>query len=430
MKANKPIKENTYAIYGLGLSGKSTFKFLKKKKVKKIYIWDDKKNLNFRNKLNSFKKALNEVDFIVISPGINIKQTRFKSILLKNKKKIITDLDLFYMQKLPIKSIMVTGTNGKSTTCKLLQHVLRTNKLDAKLGGNIGKPILDLAIKKNSIVIIEASSFQLFHAKFIKPTYAMILNITKDHLDWHGSVKNYQDSKFNIFSNQDRKDFALLSKKEQIKKFKKKLFKSKHIKVSVGNFEKSFRKSIVNKYLLNQPNLENISFVYKFSIFFKIKKNIIIKALNNFKGLPHRNEMFYYKRGIKFINDSKATSFDAAKHALKNNKNIFWILGGLPKLNDKFKLKDVKKNIIKSYIVGKNINFFRKQISGVLDHKLSFTIDNALKDIIKDLFTFKQKQATILLSPASASYDQFKSFVERGDHFKKLTLKYARKFLQ
>ena len=334
------------------------------------------------------------------------------------------------MQKLPIKSIMVTGTNGKSTTCKLLQHVLRTNKLDAKLGGNIGKPILDLAIKKNSIVIIEASSFQLFHAKFIKPTYAMILNITKDHLDWHGSVKNYQDSKFNIFSNQDRKDFALLSKKEQIKKFKKKLFKSKHIKVSVGNFEKNFKKNIVNKYLLDQPNLENISFVYKFSIFFKIKKNIIIKALNNFKGLPHRNEMFYYKRGIKFINDSKATSFDAAKHALKNNKNIFWILGGLPKLNDKFKLKDVKKNIIKSYIVGKNINFFRKQISGVLDHKLSFTIDNALKDIIKDLFAFKQKQATILLSPASASYDQFKSFIERGDHFKKLTLKYARKFLQ
>ena len=208
MKINKPIQENTFAIYGLGLSGSSAFKFLKKKKVKKIYIWDDKKNLNFRNKLNSFKKALNKVDFIVISPGINIKQTRFKSILLKNKKKIITDLDLFYMQKLPIKSIMVTGTNGKSTTCKLLQHVLRTNKLDAKLGGNIGKPILDLAIKKNSIVIIEASSFQLFHAKFIKPTYAMILNITKDHLDWHGSVKNYQDSKFNIFSNQDRKDFA------------------------------------------------------------------------------------------------------------------------------------------------------------------------------------------------------------------------------
>ena len=161
MEIKNPINQNSYAIYGLGLSGKSAFKFLKKKKVKKIYLWDDKKKLKFKMKLNYFKEVLNKVDYIIISPGINIKKTRLKSVLIKNKKKIITDLDLFYAQKLPIKSIMITGTNGKSTTCKLLQHILRTNKVDAQLGGNIGKPILDLKIKKNSIVIIEASSFQL-----------------------------------------------------------------------------------------------------------------------------------------------------------------------------------------------------------------------------------------------------------------------------
>ena len=391
MKVNNPIKKNSYAIYGLGLSGKSTLNFLRKKKVKKIYTWDDKKKIKTKEKINFFKKVLNKVDYIVISPGININKTKFKSILYKNKKKIITDLDLFYTQKLPIKSIMITGTNGKSTTCKLLQHVLRTSKIDALLGGNIGKPVLDLKVRKNSIVIIEASSFQLSYLKFAKPTFATILNITNDHLDWHGTLKNYQDSKFNIFSKQDYKDKAILGKKDHIKKFKRKYFKSKLIKIQAGSLQKNFKKNIKNTYLLSFPNLENVSFVYKLSIILKIKKNIILKALNTFKGLPHRNETFYHRNGIKFVNDSKATSFDATQHSLNNYKNIFWIVGGLPKLSDKFELQKVKKNIIKSYIVGKSANYFKKQISGVLKYKSSLTIEKALQDIIKDLFLLKKK---------------------------------------
>ena len=429
MDIHKPIKENSYAIYGLGLSGTSALKFLKKKKVKRIYIWDDKKKIKIKKNLDFFKAKLNEVDYIVISPGINIKKTRFKSILFKNKKKIITDLDLFYMQKLDVKSIMVTGTNGKSTTCKLIQHVLRTNKIDAQLGGNIGKPILDVKINKKSIVVIEASSFQLSYLKFIKPTFAMILNISKDHLDWHETIRHYEDSKFNIFNNQDKQDQALLNKEEHIQRFKRKLFKSKLIKISERILKKSFKQKILNKYLLSKPNLENVFFVYKLSTILKIKKNIILKALNSFKGLAHRNEVFYSKQEIVFVNDSKATSFDATQHALKNYKNIFWIVGGLPKLGDKFKLQGVKKNIIKSYIVGNNINHFKKQIGKIVEYKCSNTLKMALQDIIKDLLLLKQKQATVLLSPASASYDQFNNFVERGNYFKKLTFKYARKFL-
>ena len=429
MENNKPIKENSYAIYGLGLSGKSVLKFLKKKKVKKIYTWDDKKKFKSKKKLIFFKKALSRVDYIVISPGINVKRTRFKSVLIKNKKKIITDLDLFYKQKLPVKSIMVTGTNGKSTTCKLMQHVLKTNKMDAQLGGNIGKPILDLKIKKKSIVIVEASSFQLFYLKFAKPTFATILNITKDHLDWHETVRNYQDSKFNIFSKQDQQDIAILGKKDHFQKFKRKSFRSRLIKIQAGTLDKYFKKNIINEYLLNKPNLENLSFVCRLSKIFKIKKKIVLKALNSFKGLPHRNEIFYQKSGVTFINDSKATSFDATQHALKRYKDIFWIVGGFPKLQDKFKLHYVRKNIIKSYIIGKSINYFKKQIGRMVESKSSFTIENALKNIIKDFLLLNKKKATILLSPASASYDQFNNFTERGKYFKKLSLKYARKFL-
>ena len=427
MKKKKSIKENSYAIYGLGLSGTSTFKFLKRKKVKKIYTWDDKNKFKDKKKFYFFKKKLNEVNYIVISPGINIKKTRFKSILFKNKKKIITDLDLFYMQRIPVKSIVVTGTNGKSTTCKLIQHVLRTNKLDAQLGGNIGKPILDLKINKKSIVIIEASSFQLSCSKFIKPKFAVLLNITKDHLDWHGTIENYKNSKFNVFAKQDNQDYALLSNQELIKQFRKKLFLSKLKKVQLHNEEKNFKKYITNKYLISEPNLKNVSFVYKLSTILKIKKKIILKALNTFKGLSHRNEIFYKKHGITFINDSKATSFDATKYTLKNNKNIFWIVGGYPKLGDRFNLNKVSKNIIKSYIIGKNTNYFKKQIGKSTKYKLSFNLKKAMQDIFKDLLLLNKAQATVLLSPASSSYDQFNNFTERGDQFKRLTMKYAKK---
>ena len=222
MEISKPIKNSSFAVYGLGLSGNSVLKFLKKKKIKKIYQWDDKKNVKSIKKFILFKKILDEVDYIVISPGINIQKTKFKSKLFKNKKKLITDIDLFYMQKIAVKSIVITGTNGKSTACKLTQHILKTNKLDVQLGGNIGKPILDLNIKKNSIVIIETSSFQLSYTKFIKPTIAVILNISSDHLDWHNTITNYKNSKFKIFSKQDRKNIALLHNKKLISLFKKK----------------------------------------------------------------------------------------------------------------------------------------------------------------------------------------------------------------
>ena len=268
MKISKPIKDSSYAVYGLGLSGHSTLNFLKKKKVKKIYTWDDKKNKNNKKKFNLFKKALDAVDYIVISPGINIQKTKFKLKLSKNKKKIITDLDLFYMQKIPSKSIVITGTNGKSTTCKLMQHIFRANGSDAQLGGNIGKPILDLKIGRKSIVIIEASSFQLAHTRFIKPTLAVILNITSDHLDWHNTVNNYKNSKFKIFSKQDNKGIALLNDKKLIKFFRKKNYLSQLKIVKKNILHLKIKNKITNDYLISAPNLENLAFVNQISKIF------------------------------------------------------------------------------------------------------------------------------------------------------------------
>ena len=317
MKIVKTIKESSFALYGLGLTGNSAFKFLKKKKVKKIYTWDDKKNINKKKKFNFFKKALDEVDYIVISPGIDIQKTKLKLKLARNKNKIITDLDLFYMQKFTSKTIVITGTNGKSTVCKLIQHIFRENKLDVKLGGNIGKPILDLKIKKKSIVIIEASSFQLAHSKFIKPTFAIILNISNDHINWHKTIKNYRNSKFKIFSKQDSEDVALLNDKKLITLFRKKNYLSKLHIIKKNYLNNKIKKKITNDYLISEPNLENVTFAYHISKIFKIKLNIFLKAINKFKGLAHRYEIFLERNKVTFINDSKATSFNSTKYALK-----------------------------------------------------------------------------------------------------------------
>jgi UDP-N-acetylmuramoylalanine--D-glutamate ligase len=427
MKTPTSIKDSSYAVYGLGVSGKSTLKFLKKKKVKNIYIWDDKKNNN--KKYNLFKKALDKVDYIVISPGINIQKTKFKLKLLRNKKKIITDLDLFYMQKIPIKSIVITGTNGKSTACKLTQHVFKTNGSDAPLGGNIGKPLLDLKIKKKSVVIIEASSFQLSYAKFIKPTLAVILNITSDHLDWHNTITNYKNSKLNIFSKQDNNDIALLNNQKIIKLFQKKRYLSRLIIVKKNILSNTIKTKITNNYLTSKPNLENLEFVSQISKIFKIKENFFLKAVNTFKGLTHRNEIFLKKNKTIFINDSKATSFESTKHALKNNKNIYWIFGGLPKIRDKFNFQGISSNIIKSFIIGKKPNYFKNQVKRKIKYKISYNLKNAIKDIFKEILLNKKNKVTVLLSPASASYDQFENFIDRGNQFKKAIKAYVKRFL-
>jgi UDP-N-acetylmuramoylalanine--D-glutamate ligase len=426
------LSQSSFAIYGLGLTGKSVLNLFKKKSVN-FYAWDDNAKVRSLSKINkkfnekNFENILDEVDYLVLSPGINIKNCKLKKKIIKNKDKIITDLDIFYMINSKVKSIMITGSNGKSTTCKIIEHVLKKNKIETSLGGNIGKPILDLKFKKNRIMIIEASSFQLYYSRFISPSIAIILNITNDHLDWHKTKFNYVASKFKIFSNQTKKNYAFLRDKKLINFYKKKNFKAKLEKVSTDNYT-FFKNKIKNSYINSKVNEENMNFAYHVAKKFKINKNSFVNSINSFKGLEHRYEVFYKYNNLTFINDSKATSFEASKFALMSNKNIYWIVGGLPKKKDKFLLTNIKKNVIKSYIIGKNINFFKKQLKNKIKFTISKTLKGATISVFKDIKkNYKTKPSTVLLSPASASYDQFKNFNERGTIFKKLVKKYANK---
>ncbi len=419
------FKERSFLVYGLGLSGRSVVKFFKKKNIKKFKVWDDKyADLYKRYRSLNLNTTLKKVDFIVLSPGISLIRNKK---LKKYKKKIITDMDLFYLFKDRPRSIVVTGTNGKSTTCKLIAHLFQKNKIKCSLGGNIGNPVLDIKNFKKDYIIIEASSFQLSHSKFVHPDFAFFLNISNDHLDWHGNMSHYLNSKLKIFHLQSKKNYAFAGKK--IKKiFQKNNFSSKFILPEVDKYKK-IKNKIKNDYLSSNINNENMSFVLALARLLNISEKNFLRAMNSFQGLPHRFEIFFKKKGLTFINDSKATSFAATKLSLSSLKNIYWILGGLPKKNDKISISNYKKNITKCFLIGKNIDFFKRQIKGKIIYKVTKDLENSLIQIFKEIRNKKNKTNSILLSPAAASFDQFKNFEKRGEEFKRLCKIYARKFV-
>ena len=416
------FKKKNFIIYGLGKTGKSTLEFLKRKKIKKVITWDDSSKIKNNINKKRFLIELNKAHFIIISPGINIKKTPFKKQLLKNKYKIITDIDLFYLSNNPEKTIMVTGTNGKSTTCSIIEHIFKKKGFKTELCGNIGRPILKQKFDDKKIYIIESSSYQLEYSKFIKPTFALFLNISKDHINWHGSMKNYINSKLKIFKNQTSDDYSFIKDKNLILLYKKNKYRGKLIVV---------KKNYINQELIKYPlkfqtEFENIEFALDIANKFNIKRNFFFKSLKSFKGLKHRHEIFLKTRKYIFINDSKATSFEASKKAILKNNDIVWILGGLPKIGDKINIRLIKNRVLHAFIFGNNTKFF----SNILQGKINFTIRKNLEDIVT-LISKKilyKKKITILFSPASASFDQYRDFEERGDTFKRYVKNYAKRF--
>jgi len=436
MNLIKKYQGKKIAIYGLGKTGISAAKTLKKLNAE-ILCWDDNeeirkkaKNLNFS--LNKFWASDNFIDYIVISPGIDINKCKIKKFLKKNIKKIITDLDIFFEINKNSSVISITGTNGKSTTCKLLEKIFKTAGYNAIAVGNIGNPILNLKKnKKKKFIILEVSSYQLQYSKIFRSKHAAILNITPDHLERHKSMTNYAKIKTKLFYGQRGGDYSYINSNSSYSKNIKNIFKQKKLKsklISINEDSCKFLlKKIKNTYFKSKGNIENLAFSYNITKNFKINDQTILRALNNFKGLPHRQEIIFSNNKFTCVNDSKATSFNSSLQSLMNFKKIYWILGGLPKNQDRFDLKNVSKKIVKAYVVGKKINFFIKKIKKKLPYKKSHNIKNAINDILLDIKKNRDSKFTILLSPAAASYDQFRNFEERGNYFKGIIISKLKK---
>ena len=415
-------------IYGLGKSGLSAFKFLKNKSD--IYLYDD-----FNSKINNPMLKKNFIDYknipkikfdqIILSPGIDINKCKLSKYLKKNNDKIYSDLDVFY-EFYKNKCITITGTNGKSTTCQLLYEVLLNQKFDVKLVGNIGNPILSVKdVKKKTIFVVEASSYQLEYSKIFRSKYAVILNISPDHIERHKSLNKYIKAKFRLLKNQFKGHVAFIKKDDLLilKELKSNKFNSRIIKVNTKK-NHNFLKKINNNYFLTETNKENLLFVLEISKKFKLKNNLLIKTIKNFKGLKYRQQTIYKDNRLTVINDSKSTSFSSSIGILKSNSNIYWLLGGIYKKGDKFNLPKKYFNNIKAFIFGKNKKFFIKELKGKIEYKNFYHLKDALKKIISIIKKEKSIHKTILFSPCAASFDTFKNFEDRGFYFNKLMEKY------
>jgi len=415
-------------IYGLGKSGISSYKFLNNKA--NVYLFDDDSRKKFRYQQNRRIRNIQEIskikfDRIIISPGIDILNCKLSKFLKKNESKIFTDLDIFY-SFYKNNSITITGTNGKSTTAKILYEVLSDQNYDCRLIGNIGNPALsEKKITKNTVFVIEASSYQLDYSKLFTSKYSVILNISPDHIERHKNLKNYINAKFKLLNYQSKESIAFVKKNDLLinKKLNSKKYNPEIIKVDLKKANKLI-KHLKNKYFLSAGNLENLSFVLKISETLNLNSKTLIKTLNRFKGLKYRQQIIYENKNLTIINDSKSTSFASSVNLLKNLKNVYWILGGIPKKGDQLNLSKKHCKNFKTFIFGDNYREFKKNIKDKIMVKHLKYLKDVLNEIFFDLKDEKMKKNIIFFSPAGASFDSFKNFEDRGKYFNQLIKKF------
>ena len=297
--------------------------------------------------------------------------------------------------------IGVTGTNGKSSFCNVLNNLTKKNNIKSKILGNFGNPILSENISQNEYCILELSSYQLDYSKYIKLDAACILNISPDHLDRHETMANYKKIKLKIFNFLKSTGTGFYQKKS-FPNFKKK----KNIK-----YFNSVNKGLIQKIL---------------------NRNILVSKVDlKINKLPHRYEKFYKINNFKFINDSKSTNFDSTRYALKMTSNSILILGGLLKKGDNFLLKDLQRKIVQIYIFGSFISPLKESLK---KQNLKFKYFKNLKKLLKFILMNdfkklenKKKDYNVLFSPGAASFDQFENFEQRGRQFKKYVNKFFKR---
>lgn len=381
---------------------------------------------------------LEKCDYVVISPGVPT-DIPIVSEAKKLGLEVISEVELAYKHtNTPIAAI--TGTNGKTTTTALLGEIMKESGRSTFVTGNIGNPII--AEIKNSkpedIFVLEVSSFQLESTLSFKPKISAILNITPDHLNRHKTMENYIDSKCKVFYNQDENDFTILNKdnletaKLQSMPKSKVLMFSRKEKLNEGAYvedgyltilldgEKERVIPIDDIYIPGNHNLENALAASLMAYCLGVNPNVISKVLKEFKGVEHRIEFVCEIDGVAYYNDSKGTNSDSSIKALESMKRpIVLIAGGMDKGTDFYDFIKCFEGKVKSLVLlGETAEKIEKQA-----RELNFDKIYRVTDLEKAVYKARELAETgyaVLLSPACASWDMFKSFEERGRLFKSI----------
>jgi UDP-N-acetylmuramoylalanine--D-glutamate ligase len=305
----------------------------------------------------------------------------------------------------------VTGTNGKTTTSELLGEVFRAAGMGVAVAGNVGRPLtgLDGALPEDSWVVCELSSFQLEDIEELRPRIAVLLNLTPDHLDRHASFEDYRDAKLRIFENQLEEDFAVVPRGFE------------EIPGRGRRVEFDLHDALPAEPLVpGEHNRENAAAATAAARAAGISDDAIARALQSFEGVQHRLELIREIDGVRFVNDSKATNPEAAERALSAYPpGVRLILGGSRKGSayERLARAAAERGVAKAYLIGESADDIAEALAAA---GVRFAASRTLEQAIADAYGDAERGEVILLSPACASYDQFRDFEERGERFREL----------
>lgn len=443
------LKNKNILLVGLAKTGISTIKHLNKLGAKVVVndikdkdklkgILDELSDLNnVEYILGYHPENVDDIDMAVVSPGVPLDLPFILKLKSKNIE-IIGEVELAYRLSQNPMFIGITGTNGKTTTTSLVGEIFKKANIDTYIVGNIGNPVIDTVdtANENSVLVTELSSFQLESIDTFKPHVSAILNFTEDHLNRHHTMEAYMEAKARIFKNQDEKDFCILNyDNEDVKSLSdnveaKKIFFSRKKSLDCGiyldednniiiNIDKKIK--LLNKDELSLPgnhNLENCMAAAAIAYVSNIDIDVIREVLKTFAGVEHRQEFVRNLNGIMFVNDSKATNPDSSIKAIESyNRPIVLIAGGMDKQSsfDEF-LDAAKENVYALVLLGETA----QKIKECAQNKGfdNITVVKDMKEAVNASYQIAKGGDVVLLSPACASWDMYKSFEVRGIDFK------------
>ncbi|MGH6824592.1 UDP-N-acetylmuramoyl-L-alanine--D-glutamate ligase [Methyloceanibacter sp.] len=442
------------AVFGLGLSGSAAAHALAAGGAR-VLAWDDTQEGRDEAAAQGVTlRDLASADWsriaaLVLAPGIPLTHPEPHWSVRKAQAasvEVIGDTELFFRERARqgsgAKIVVITGTNGKSTTTALTAHLLQVAGRPVALGGNIGRAVLDLPpFAVGPIYVLELSTFQIDLTPSLAPDAAALINITPDHLDRHGTIETYAAIKARVFAGLPPDGTAVVGVDDDYSRAIADALQGPYAvkRIAVGHpvetgvwakdgmlteVENGVERGRVGLdgigSLRGAHNWQNAAVAYALARSQGLDASTIAKGLGTFAGLAHRMEQVARQGSVLFVNDSKATNADAAAKALASFTDIYWIVGGRPKAGGLDGLEPFFPRIARAYLIGEAADDFAAQLGTEVDHVQCGTLDRAIEAAAADARRSRSAEPVVLLSPACASYDQFANFEARGRSFRDL----------
>lgn len=445
------FKGKTVALFGLGGSGLATALALAAGGAD-VTAWDDSaasvENAAAAGVKTGDLRNLDwtGIDALMLSPGVPLTHPKphwSAELAHAAGVEVVGDVELFARERRAhapdCPFIAITGTNGKSTTTALIAHILKASGRDTQLGGNIGTAVLTLdPPKAGRFYVVECSSYQIDLAPTLNPSAGILLNLTPDHLDRHGSMEHYADVKERLVAASNTAivgvdDSYCERIADRIERAGTKVVRiSKRTTLADGIYAEGSRLILARagatheiadlssiQTLRGSHNAQNAAAAVGACLAVGVSEADIRAGLASFPGLKHRMQPVGRKGEVLFVNDSKATNADAAAPALSSFDRIYWIAGGVPKEGGISTLGDFFPRIAKAYLIGQAAPDFAATLGDAVPFEMSGTLERAVEDAASDAGRDGSGPVAVLLSPACASFDQYKNFEVRGDAFVK-----------